>query len=362
MKELVYQNSHGAYAGPTPELFAEFGCTEDTPNFDVFDSDCVRLLLGKCSRLADDEDVAAGIYGIDFNRGVPSLKDAMAYADALPLSIKNRDFVGNFAFAAGTEEEYKHKLDIYSRFYSHIYGREPGLVCVAPHCGDVRRPADKLIPFPEKEVDSWTAGIAALCARNHSGRVTRRIIVSIHSHYYPGPVIDVGDFGLLDTTRLDTILRKLGNKYHDSLQAHRVKYARDVADVLMVLLAHIVKEHGTLEIDRLQQLSSQDRFRVQYVEKGLQLHGIDVKNQTFNGFREALSRLSLTEAIGVGNGCLLSGRYVSKQLGLEDKVRSGLLDGAVQIEISRPYAKAEPLLIAQTISELINEYFFEQEI
>jgi hypothetical protein len=362
MKELVFQNSHGAYAGPTPELLAEFGFTDDTPNYDVFDGDCVRLLLGKCSRLADDEDVVAGIYGIDFNRGAPSLKDAMAYADALPLAIKNRDFLGNFAFAAGTEEDYKRKLNSYLQFYSHIYGREPMLVYVAPHCGDVRRPADNLLPFPEHEIDSWTAGIATLCARTHSGKVNRRIMVSIHSHYFPGPVIDVGDLGLLDTERLDAIVRKLENKYNDSLRTNRTKYAQDMADVLMALLAHIVQEHGTLEIDRLQQLSSQDRFRVQYVEKGLQLHGINVKDQTFEGFRDALSRLSLTEAISVGHACLYSGRYVSKQLGLEDKVRSGLLDGAVQIEISRPYAKAEPFLIAQTISELINAYFFGQEI
>jgi len=362
MKELVFQNSHGAYTGPTPELLAEFGCTEDTPNFDVFDGDCVRVLLGKCSRLADDEDIAAGIYGIDFNRGVPSLKDAMAYADALPLAIKNRDFVGNFAFAAGTEENYKRKFDVYSRFYSHIYDREPKLVYAAPHCGDIRRPADELLPFPKHELDSWTAGIATLCARNHSGGVTRRIMVSIHSYYLPGPIIDVGDLGILDTTRLDAIVRKLENKYHDSLQTNRVKYAQDMADVLMALLAHIVKEYGTMEIDKLQQLSSQDRYRVQYVAKGLQLHGVAVRDQTLDGFQDALSRLSLTEAIGVGNGCLLSGRYVSKQLGLEDKVRSGLLDGAIQVEISRPYAKAEPLLIAQIISELVDAYFFGQEI
>jgi hypothetical protein len=358
MKELVFQNSHGAYVGPTPELLAEFICTEDTPNYDVFDGYCVRLLLGKCSRLADDEDVAAGIYGIDFNRGLPSLKDAMAYASALPLAIKNRDFVGNFAFAAGTEEDYKRKLDVYSQFYSHIYGREPRLVYVVPHCGDVRRTADNLLPFPEHELDSWAAGIASLCARNHSGGVTRRIMVSIHSHYFPGPVIDVGDLGLLDTERLDDVVRKLENSYHDRLQTHRVKYAQDVADVLMALLAHIVQEYGTMEIDRLQQLSSQDRYRVQYVDKGLQLHGITVRDQTLDGFQDALSRLSLTEAIGVGNGCLYSGRYVSKQLGLEDKVSSGLLDGAVQIEISRPYAKAEPVLVSQIISELVSAYFF----
>jgi hypothetical protein len=362
MKELVFQNSHGAYVGPTPELLAEFGCTEDTPNFDVFDGDCVRLLLGKCSRLADDEDVAAGIYGIDFNRGIPSLKDAMAYADALPLAVKNRDFVGNLAFAAGTEEDYKRKLDVYSRFYSHIYDREPGLVYVAPHCGDVRRPADDLLPFPKHEIDSWTAGIATLCARTHSGKVNRRIMVSIHSFGFPGPVIDVGDFGLLDTARLDSIVRQLENKYHDSLQTHRAKYVQEMTDKSMALRTHIDKEYGTMELDRLQQLSSQDRFRVQYVEKGLQLHGIDVKDQTFDGFRDALSKLSLTEAIGVCNGCLLSGRYVSKQLGLEGKVRSGLLDGAMQIEISRPYAEAEPVLVAQIISELVNEYFFGQEI
>jgi hypothetical protein len=30
----------------------------------------------------------------------------------------------------------------------------------------------------------------------------------------------------------------------------------------------------------------------------------------------------------------------------------------VQIEISRPYAKAEPVLVSQIISELVSAYFF----
>jgi len=130
----------------------------------------------------------------------------------------------------------------------------------------------------------------------------------------------------------------------------------------MALLAHIVRKHGTLEVDKLQQVSSEDRFRVQYVAKGLQLYGIAVSEQSLEGFRDALSRLSLKEAIGIRRDCPFSGRYVSKLLGLEDKVNSGLLDGAVQIEISRPYARAESSLIAQIVSELVDAYFFRQEI
>jgi len=101
---------------------------------------------------------------------------------------------------------------------------------------------------------------------------------------------------------------------------------------------------------------------VQYVAKGLQLYGIAVSEQSLEGFRDALSRLSLKEAIGIRRDCPFSGRYVSKLLGLEDKVNSGLLDGAVQIEISRPYARAESSLIAQIVSELVDAYFFRQEI
>jgi len=362
MKELVFQNSHGAYIGPTPELLVGFSYTENSPNYDLFDGDCVRVLLGKCSRLADDEDVMGGMYGINFHRAMPSQKDAMAYAQVLPLALKNREFVGNFAFAARTVEEYKRKRDTYLRFYSHIYDREPRIVYVAPHCGDVRRPADNLLPFPEQELDSWTAGIVALCAQMHSCKVTQRIMVSIHSHYFPGPVIDVGDFGLLDTARLDTIVRKLENKYRDRLQTHREKYAREITDRLIARLAHIAQKHGTMEVGKLQQVSSQDRYDVQYATKGLQFYGIDVRDRTLEGFGDALSKLSLKEAIGIGLNCIVSGRYVSKLLGLEDKVRSGLLDGAVQIEISKPYAREEPFLIAQIVSELVDAYFFRQEI
>lgn len=358
MKELVFQNSRGAYIGPMPELLVGFSYTENSPNYDLFDGDCVRVLLGTCSRLADDEDVMGGMYGINFHRAMPSQKDAVAYARALPLALKNRDFIGKFAFAARTTKEYKRKLDTYLRFYSHIYGREPRLVYVAPHCGDVRRLADDLLPFPEQELDSWTAGVAALCAQFHSGKVTRRIIVSIHSYSFPGPVIDIGDLGLLDTARLDAIVRKLENRYHDDLQTHRAKCAEETHDVLMARLAHVVQKYGTLDVGKLQQLSSEDRYEVQYATKGLQLYDIDVTAQTLEGFEEALSRLSHKEAIGVGRDYIFSGRYTSKLLGLEDKVRSGLLDGAVQIEISKSYAKAEPFLIARIVSEFVDAYFF----
>ena len=39
-------------------------------------------------------------------------------------------------------------------------------------------------------------------------------------------------------------------------------------------------------------------------------------------------------------------------------IDSGLLDGAVQIEISRAYGRRFPSLIARMINELVGEYFF----
>ena len=72
---LVYESDLGAYLG-SGGLKAQASHVVDDPHFDVFDRRDQRLVLGKCSRLPDDEDLAAGRFGIDFHRGLPPFKEA----------------------------------------------------------------------------------------------------------------------------------------------------------------------------------------------------------------------------------------------------------------------------------------------
>ena len=68
----IIENEDGAYLDVTPEFLSVFRAVERNPNFDVFDRDGIRIMLTKCSRLVDDENLANGRYGIDFNRSLPS--------------------------------------------------------------------------------------------------------------------------------------------------------------------------------------------------------------------------------------------------------------------------------------------------
>ena len=76
---LVRENEMGAYLGPGPGLEAAALLVATDPHFDVFDWDSQRLILGKCSRLPDDEDHQAGRYGIDFHRALPPFDGASGF-------------------------------------------------------------------------------------------------------------------------------------------------------------------------------------------------------------------------------------------------------------------------------------------
>ena len=73
---MVMETDAGAYLGPGARLRARARQVLENPNFDVFDAEGRRLLLGKCSRLPDDEDPGNGRYGIDFHRRLPPFQEA----------------------------------------------------------------------------------------------------------------------------------------------------------------------------------------------------------------------------------------------------------------------------------------------
>jgi len=117
---MIRESKSGAYLGPLPEMMT--WQVASTPNFDVFDRQGRRLILGKCSRLPDDEDISQGRFGIDFHRALPPFTgpsgftcnwgegevevNAYNYACCLPRALRFREFTANLAFAARNPEEY----------------------------------------------------------------------------------------------------------------------------------------------------------------------------------------------------------------------------------------------------------------
>ena len=176
---MVMESNTGAYLGPGAQLRARVRRVLENPNFDVFDTDGRRLILGKCSRLPDDEDPRNGRYGIDFHRRLPPFQgasgvtcdwgegpipvNAYAYAQYLPKTLRFREFTANLAFAARTLEDYEAKGRVYQDFYRYLYQAPGATVIAAPHAGAVRRPPDRYHPFPQSETDAWSARVGVRC-------------------------------------------------------------------------------------------------------------------------------------------------------------------------------------------------------
>ncbi|HHP51062.1 MAG TPA: hypothetical protein ENM97_04305 [Moorella mulderi] len=75
----VKETPWGAYMGPEEELLKEMPLKKEHPCFHVFEGRYCRLILARCSRLADE--------GIDFHRRRPSLEEALDYGSRLPYSL-----------------------------------------------------------------------------------------------------------------------------------------------------------------------------------------------------------------------------------------------------------------------------------
>ncbi len=73
--KLVDEDEYGAYRGVNAEFLTRFVSKASNPNFDVYDSQDSRrgFIAVKSSRLPDDQVLAEGRHGIDFNRAKPEL-------------------------------------------------------------------------------------------------------------------------------------------------------------------------------------------------------------------------------------------------------------------------------------------------
>ena len=357
--KLVYEDERGAYLGVNAGFLQGFVPKECNPNFEVFDSrdNHSRFIAVKSSRIPDDEDLEAGRYGIDFHRANPELKEALQFGDELPQALESTKWLANIAFASVTKEEYESKSSVWESFYSYIWGLKPKTVWVSPHSGSITRIPDDILPYPKDEMDSFTAGVAALCAFNDRNRALKRIMISIHGFGYLAAILDLGGFGIVDEEKLATVAKKTEMKYHERAQILADEYKQDFFLRATRGLEHIDNKKGTLNPDELNLTSTTAGHRVGFIIKGLRLYRQEIREFTLEEFKEAIKSLNKAEVQVISNNYLFPGRQVGKLLGLSEKIGHGLLHSALQIECSRLYLRKEPELITNMILDIKNELF-----
>jgi len=340
----------------------------ETPNFDVFDGQGKRLLLGKCSRLPDDEDPGAGRYGIDFHRALPPFQEASAftcnwgqglmpvnayyYAQYLPKTLRFREFTANLAFAARNWEEYQAKCLVYEDFYRHVYGAPGATVVATPHSGEVRRPPDRYHPFPQSETDAWTSRVAVHCLDGTPGD-GKRLLISLHSTDYFGAFLDLGDFGLPQNRMLPVLTARLNRRFAPELAAQLPAYRDYLVPYTLARLRWMAERWGTLDPEALKTISTASRFEIlslmRVLEKWLPPAGavtLDWLARGLDSFFASPPRELITL-----NG-VFSGRKTAGLLNLEENLRRAGFHTAVQVECSRFLAQHHTELIGSILLAL----------
>jgi hypothetical protein len=366
--EMIRESASGAYLGPCPETGVSWQVTSE-PNFDVFERNRTRLILGKCSRLPDDEDVAQGRYGIDFHRALPPFQEASGftcnwgegdiavnaynYALCLPRALRFREFTANLAFAARDPEEYQAKSRTYQDFYASLYEAPSPVIIAAPHSGQVRRPPDIYHPFPHTEIDAWTARVGVRCLGRELSPA-RKMMVSLHSTDYFGSILDIGDFGLPQNDALSGVLEELRRRFAGAIQALMPAYRRHIVPYTLGRVEWFERKFGTLEPQRLARISTAAGFELRSIKKVLEAAGFQGEIGTAAGLRQGLEsywHLPPAELITL-NG-MFSGRKTARLLNLADQLNRAGIATAVQVECSRFLARHYPDLAADMIHTLV---------
>jgi hypothetical protein len=354
--KLVYEDDYGAYSGVRAEFLKKFVPREINPNFEVYDSTDGqnRFIASKCSRVPGDEEPAAGRFGIDFNRGKPTLAEALEYGAVLP---RGYNWLSDFAFGAKTKEEYEKKAAVWESFYSFIWDTKPQMVWVAPHSGSVNRPPDDMKPFPKLMIDAFTAGVAALCAYNDKNKISRRIMMSVHGTGLLGAVLNLGDFGVLNIDNMESVIKKIESKYLKRVQTLADEFKQDYCLKTFKILEHIDNLRGTLNPEELSRVSIDDSGEVRLQAKALKYYGQEIIEFTLDEFKEALRNLSTIEVPVITNNYLYSARKTGKNIKISEKIENGQLHTALLIECAKLYLARDPELVAEILLNVKTELF-----
>jgi hypothetical protein len=363
----IRESHRGAYLGPGPDLRA--AAVAANAHFDVFDWQGHRLILGKCSRLPDDEDLEAGCFGIDFHRALPAFAgtteatcnlgagpvavNALNYACYLPQTLRFREFTANLAFAARSWEEYQAKCRVYQEFYHYLYNSDCHTILAAPHSGEICRPPDIYQPFPQSEIDAWTARVLVHCVGPvPAGR--RRLLVSLHSTDYFGALLDIGDFGLPQNRFLPQLIARLQERYAGVLDFALPAYWAYILPYTRARLEWLERHWQTLDPERLAGISTAARFEILRLLRVLENYLNPGPGLTLAALVRSLEQYSLrpTRPFLTLNG-FFSGRKTARLLNLAPRLEQAGIHTAVQVECSRFLARHNPDLTAALIRALL---------
>ncbi|HEY95041.1 MAG TPA: hypothetical protein G4O15_08905 [Dehalococcoidia bacterium] len=353
---LVYEDEHGAYQGVTQEFLKEFKSVESNPHFDVFDSldNNRRFIAVKSSRIPDDENPAEGRFGIDFNRARPTFQEAVDYAEGLPDSYL---WQADIAFAAADMNEYERKSSIWDSFYSFIWDTVPQTVWVAPHSGNNNRLPHDYFSDPKMMIDTYSAGVAALCAFREKGTVINRNLIVVHSTGQLGAVLNLGDFDVLKQEIMDAAAAKVIPKYQERVQKYADEFKHDYSTKTWEILNNIFKFRGTLDPLVLQEISQDASFIIGIYSRCLDLYGQKISEYSLEDFSRALENLSEAEVPVILNNFIYPGRNAGRLIKLPDKIREGEMNSAVQVEGARLYMAKNPELVADILLDVKKELF-----
>jgi hypothetical protein len=353
--KLLNEDKYGAYLGVTQSFLQEFAPKEMNVNFDVFDSKDRqrRFIAVRSSRLPDDQDLPRGKYGINFHRARPGWGEANRYHDQLSKALITSQALGEMAFAAASKEEYNKKSAVWDKFYTYIWDETPQTIWVTPHSGSVNRKPDNIFPYPQMEMDAYVAGIAARCAYRDTAKISKRTMISIHSHNWLSAVLDLGSFGVCDEKKLASIAAKIERKYTEKTQALAEGCRQDFLLKIGRWLKHIISTRGTLDPQKLPE-SGIERSVIYFATIGLKLYKREIKHFTLEEFREAIQSLDSTRIQVVSCNHLFSGKQIGRQLELSDKISRGRLHSALQIECMKYYINKAPDLVSDIILDVIN--------
>ena len=369
---MVMESNTGAYLGAGAQLRARVRRVLENPNFDVFDADGRRLILGKCSRLPDDEDPGNGRYGIDFHRRLPPFQEASgvtcdwgegpipvnayAYAQYLPKTLRFREFTANLAFAARTLEDYEAKGRVYQDFYRYLYQAPGATVIAAPHAGAVRRPPDQYHPFPQSETDAWSARVGVQCL-DGAPPDGARLLISLHSTDYFGVFFELGDFGLPQNRGLPGLVSRLNRRFSGDLAALLPAYRDYLVPTTLERLRWMAGRWGTLNPDSLSTVSTASRFEILrlmlVLKPWLPPPAPTVTLDWLMQGLEAYFAQPPRDLITLNQ--VFSGRKTAALLDLEANLQQAGFMSAVQVECSRYLSREHPGLAAAILAAMEKE-------